>query len=312
MQTTPAKCLKVSKLKKIVFGAAALLVMAVLLAACSDDPEPTAIPDPTQPPAPTLEATPTSPPPTAQPTATSVPAPTPDPTATPIPDDENSGVLSDQCAPDGSLNSAAVVTSCGILAAQDIESFSFVAEVDLLSLFPVDGSGGSDFTMTLDGIVVQGSRLQFEMALNIAGATSTTNGVFIGDETYFRNSGTGEWYEGDPPDTEFLTALQLVGFLIAPNDPTASFDGILELDDGAQAYVLISEFSGQGGGAGLAPGSTGSVTRTVDATDFLTRKVVVADEDSDGETRDFITITYSGYNEPYELQPPDELLPPSN
>ena len=205
-----------------------------------------------------------------------------------------------------------MVTSCGILAAQDIESFSFVAEVNLLSLFPVDGSGGSDFTMTLNGIVVQGSRLQFEMVLNIAGATSTTNGVFIGDDTYFRNPGTGEWYEGDPPDTEFLTALQLVGFLIAPNDRTASFDGTLDLDDGAQAYVLISEFSGQGGGAGLAPGSAGRVTRAVDATDFLTRQVIVAEEDSDGELREFVTIAYSGYNEPYELDPPDELLPDSN
>ena len=106
--------------------------------------------------------------------------------------------------------------------------------------------------------------------------------------------------------------MQLVGFLIAPNDPTASFDGILDLDDGAQAYVLISEFTGQGIGTGLAPGSAGRVTRAVDATDFLTRLVTVAEEGSDGELRDFVTITYSGYNESYELDPPDELLPDSN
>ena len=308
-------------MKRIVYVAAALFMAAVILAACGGDPEPTATPEPTdvpsippttQPSASTAEATPPSP--TAQPTTppTAVPTPTPDPAAGLSPDVDTSGYLSAQCAPDGTLDSAAVVTSCGILAAQDIESVSFVAEVDLLSLFPVDGSGGSDFSMTLNGIMVQAGRLQFDMVLNIAGATSTLGGVYIGNDTYFKNPDSGQWYEGDPPDTEFLTALQLVGFLIAPNDPTASFDGIALLADGSRGYVLISEFAGQGGGTGLAPGSAGSVTRTVDATDFLTRKVIVAEQGSDGETRDFITITYSGYNEPYQVDPPDDLLPLSN
>ena len=292
---------------------AALILAAVILAACSSDPEPTATPSPTAAP-----STPPTPQPTSIPTPvpttppTSVPTPTPGPAASLTPDVYVSGTLSAQCAPDGTLNSAAVVTSCGILAAQDIESVSFVAEVDLLSLFPVDGSGGSDFSMTLNGIVIRAGRLQFEMVLDIAGATSTLDGVFIGNDTYFQNPESSEWYEGDPPDTEFLTALQLVGFLIAPNDPTASFDGIALMVDGSRGYVLISEFAGQGGGTGLAPGSVGSVIRTVDATDFLTRKVIVAEQGSDGELRDFITITYSGYNEPYQVDPPDELLPLSN
>ena len=288
---------------------ATLFLAAVILAACSSDPEPTATPSPTAVPSIPPTPQPTSTPP---PEPTEIPTPTPTPTASHSPDVDVSGTLSAQCAPDGTLDSTAVVTSCGILAAQDIESVSFVAEVDLLSLFPVDGSGGSDFSMTLNGIVVRADRLQFEMVLDIAGATSTLDGVFIGNDTYFQNPESGEWYEGDPPDTEFLTALQLVGFLIAPNDPTASFDGIALLADGSRGYVLISEFAGQGGGTGLAPGSAGSVTRTVDATDFLTRQVIVADEGSDGETRDFITITYSDYNEPYELDPPDELLSLSN
>ena len=296
-------------MKRIFILIATLILAAVILAACSGDPEPIATPSPTP-----LPSIPPTPQPTSSPVpvSTEVPTSTPDPTASPSPEVDTSGCLSAQCAPDGSLDSAAVVTSCGILAAQDIESVSFVAEVDLLSLFPVDGSGGSDFSMTLSGIVVRAGRLQFEMVLNIAGATSTTNGVFIGNDTYFQNPDSGEWYEGDPPDTEFLTALQMVGFLISPNDPTATFDDIVDLEDGSRGYVLISEFAGQGGGTGLAPGSAGSVTRTVDATDFLTRKVVVAEQGSDGETRDFITITYSGYNEPYELEPPDELLSLSN
>ena len=209
---------------------AALILAAVILSACSSDPEPTATPSPTA-----VPSIPPTPQPTSIPTPsphrdppTSVPTPTPDPAASLTPDVDVSGTLSAQCAPDGTLDSAAVVTSCGILAAQDIESVSFVAEVDLLSLFPVDGSGGSDFSMTLNGIVIRAGRLQFEMVLDIAGATSTLDGVFIGNDTYFQNPESGQWYEGDPPDTEFLTALQLVGFLIAPNDPTASFDGIAD------------------------------------------------------------------------------------
>ena len=299
---------------------AALILAAVILAACSSDPEPTATPEPSLP-APTVEAATTQPVATAAPAATPTTVPTP--TFYPVdnlssdldslsPDVDISGTLSAQCAPDGTLDSSAVVTSCGILAAQQIESVSFIAEVDLLSLFPVDGSGGSDFSMTLSGIVVRAGRLQFEMVLDIAGATSTLDGVFIGNDTYFQNPDSGQWYEGDPPDTEFLTALQMVGFLIAPNDPTASFDGIVDLADGSRGYVLTSEFAGLGDETGLAPGSVSSVTRTVDATDFLTREVRLADQGSDGEPREFITISYSGYNEPFEVEPPDELLPLSN
>ena len=150
---------------------ASLILAAVILVGCSGDPEPTATPSPTALPSISPTPQPTS---TPVPVPTEVPTSTPDPTASPSPDVDTSGYLSAQCAPDGTLDSAAVVTSCGILAAQDIESVSFVAEVDLLSLFPVGGSGGSDFSMTLSGIVVRAGRLQFEMVLNIAGATSTT------------------------------------------------------------------------------------------------------------------------------------------
>ena len=310
-------------MKRIFFLTAALVLAAVILAACSSDPEPTATPEPST--ACSLYSRPQlhrRSQPTSHP-ARRLLLEIPTPTFYPVdnlssvldslsPDVDISGTLSAQCAPDGILDSAAVVSSCGILAAQDIESFSFVAEVDLLSLFPVDGSGGSDFSMTLNGIMVRDGRLQFEMVLDIAGATSTIDGVFIGNDIYFQDTETGQWYEGDPPDTEFLTALQLVGILIAPNDPTASFDGIVDLADGSRGYVLSSEFAGQGGETGLDPGSVSSVTRTVDATDFLTREVRLADQGSDGEPREYITISYSGYNEPFEVEPPDELLPLSN
>ena len=46
----------------------------------------------------------------------------------------------------------------------------------------------------------------------------------------------------------------------------------------------------------------------VGADDFSTKEVRVGIEDPDGETRDIITISYSGYNEPYEIGPPAEYI----
>lgn len=291
-------------MKRTAYLSVALFLATVFLVACSGDPETT----------PTPEAPP--PTPTIQPTPTLTPFPTFAPTSTPSPSLEpevdTSSALSTECVPDGTLDSAAAITSCGVLAAQQIESLSFVAKVNLLSLFPVDGAGGADFSMTLNGAMLQTGRLQFQMVLDLAGATSTVDGVFIGNDTFFKDPDSGQWYEGDPPDTEFLTALRLVGFLMAPNDLTASLDGVTDLDDGSRAYVLVSDFAGGIAAPGLPTGSAGSVTRSVDITDYLTREVKVVSHGPDGETQDFITIAYSGYNEAYELNPPDDLLPLAN
>ena len=42
--------------------------------------------------------------------------------------------------------------------------------------------------------------------------------------------------------------------------------------------------------------------------DFLTREIRVAAEGLDDETRDFITISYHGYNEALEIEPPADYV----
>ena len=56
-------------------------------------------------------------------------------------------------------------------------------------------------------------------------------------------------------------------------------------------------------------GSGSSVTTVVGVADFLTREVRVAVGGLDGESRDFITISYHGYNEAAEIEPPADYLP---
>ena len=62
-------------------------------------------------------------------------------------------------------------------------------------------------------------------------------------------------------------------------------------------------------GPGSPFGSGSTVTRAVGVADFLTREVRVAAEGLDGETRDFITINYHGYNEGAEIEPHADYLP---
>ena len=44
-------------------------------------------------------------------------------------------------------------------------------------------------------------------------------------------------------------------------------------------------------------------------TDFLIREVRVSAEGLDGQARDFITISYNGYNETTKIEPPADYLP---
>ena len=52
----------------------------------------------------------------------------------------------------------------------------------------------------------------------------------------------------------------------------------------------------------------GNLIRVVGADDFLTREIRVAVEGVEDEMRDLITISYHGYNEPHEIEPPAEYV----
>ena len=284
-------------MKKIFYLVAAVFLATAVLAACGGDPEATATPEP-QPPTPTAEPTAIS---------TSVPTLTPDAEVS------DEGTLSVECPPDGTLDDAMAISSCSALAVQQIQSFSFNAEIDLLALFPVEEGSGDQGSMRLSGSIVQPDRVCGSQVppINLGPQAEMVeiSGVTIGNDTYVQDPESGLWFKGAPPDDDLLASLQLVGMLMLPTDPAVSLDGTIDLDDGSTAYLIVSDQPAQGGEAGFLFGSGGVVTRVVGVTDFLIREVRVSAEGLDGQARDFITISYNGYNETTKIEPPADYLP---
>ena len=68
-----------------------------------------------------------------------------------------------ECPLDGTLDSAVAISSCSALAVQQVNSFSFNAEIDLLALFPVEETGGDEGSIQLSGSMVQPGRLRFQI-----------------------------------------------------------------------------------------------------------------------------------------------------
>lgn len=297
-------------MKKLTFLVIAM-ALASALVACRDDSD-TAGPTATT--TPTAAAVPTSAPtaaptpePTAAPTPTEVPTPTPEPTPAP----EAAMGLSPECLPGGTLDAAATIVSCAAEAIQKVESFAFEGELNLLALFPVPGAG-AEGRMRLSGAIAVPDKMRFEIAFAPDGQAIEIAGVVIGEDTYIRDSESGLWFKGAPPDEEFLSVLQAVGMLQAPSDPSATLQETVTLDDGSKAYVLSSDQTGQQGemaGFGF-PGT--SVVVTVGADDFLTREVRVVVPGEGDDTADLLRITYSGYGESQEIEPPARFmtLPP--
>jgi hypothetical protein len=303
------------------------LVCAGILA-CGDDststqqpkaiePAPTAVPTtaPTVAPEPTATAVPT-PEPTAAPTAT----PPPPPTATAVPEPASmvgGGTdLGKDCLPGGVIDNAATVLSCGMQAIQQVESFSFEGKVDLLALFPiaVDGVGTGEGAIRLNGAFVAPDKLQFTVSMEAEGEKIEINGLTIGQDAYVQDPESGQWFKGVPPDADFLAdvdflaSIQMVGLLQIPNDPNAALKETVELEDGTRGYAIVSDQTGPGSGmSGLGlPG--GSLTWIVGVDDFLTREVRVSVEGLSDEPLDIISMSYRGYNESFEIEPPAEYL----
>ncbi len=293
---------------KILYLLGAMLLATMVLAACGNDPSPTDTPEP---PTPTPTATTTPEEPTPTPTLTATPVPTPVPTATVVsePTATKADDPSRDCPSDGTLTSAAAVTSCSLQSVGRIESFSFEASMDLLALFPIGDPDGGEGFIQLDGTVIQPDRLQFTIALGPIGEMIEISGITIGAETYFQDPESGIWLQGTLPDDDLLSSLQMVGMLMLPTDPGASLDTTLTLDDDSMVYIIISNQPFLGGEAGFAPLQTTTVTRSIGIADFLTREVRVSSIGLDGATRDFITITYHSYNEPAEIEPPASYIP---
>jgi hypothetical protein len=303
------------------------LVCAGILA-CGDDststqqpkaiePAPTAVPTtaPTVAPEPTATAVPT-PEPTAAPTAT----PPPPPTATAVPEPASmvgGGTdLGKDCLPGGVIDNAATVLSCGMQAIQQVESFSFEGKVDLLALFPiaVDGVGTGEGAIRLNGAFVAPDKLQFTVSMEAEGEKIEINGLTIGQDAYVQDPESGQWFKGVPPDADFLAdvdflaSIQMVSTLQIPNDPNAVLGESVELDDGTKGYAIVSDQTGPGGGMSGFGFPGGNLTWIVGVDDFLTREVRVSVEGPSDEPLDFMSMSYRGYNESFEIEPPAEYL----
>ena len=207
--------------------------------------------------------------------------------------------------PGGMLDDAATVSSCSTQAMQLVESFSFDGEFNLLALFPVEGASAEEGSIRLSGVFILPDRLRFKVSLGPDGEMIEMNGVIIGDDAYIQDPESDQWFKGTPPEDDFLAVVQIVGLLHLPNDANAALNESIDLDDGTKGYVLVSDQAGQGSGMG---GLGGNLTRIVDINDFLTRQIRVAAEGLDDETRDIITISYHGYNEAFEIEPPADYV----
>ncbi|MCY4527453.1 MAG: hypothetical protein OXD46_00270 [Chloroflexi bacterium] len=299
----------------------AIALVYVGLLACGDDStttqpvavetapsvEPTAVPtaEPTAMPEPTATAIPT-PEPTAEPTAT--PPPPPPATAVPEPastvgSDMN---LSEECLTGGGLDDASTILLCGREAIQQVESFAFEGDIDLLALFPVDGAGPGEGVITMSGTTVAPDKLRITVSLEAEGEKIEINAVMVGQDAYVQDPESGEWFKGVPPEADFLVSMQMVGYLQVPNDPNAALKETVELEDGTTGYAIVSDQSGPGSGMSSVGLPGGILTWIVGVDDFLTREARVSIEGLSDEPVDIMSMSYGGYNEEYEIEPPAE------
>ena len=180
-------------MKKKVYLAAAIFLVTVFLAACGGDPQATSTPEP---PPPTQ---------TAEPTAEPTSVPTPAASSTPDAEASDQGALSVECPPDGTLDSAVAISSCSTLAVQQVNSFSFNAEIDLLALFPVEETGGDQGSLRLSGSIIQPDRLRFQINLGPEAGMIEFSGVIVGNDTYVQDPESRLWFKGVPPDDDLLS-----------------------------------------------------------------------------------------------------------
>ena len=229
-------------------------------------------------------------------------APTPTPTASAEPAVET-GLAAD-CLLGGVLDNVATIFSCAEQAMQQVKSFSFEGEFNLLALFPSEDAGTASL-MTISGAIVLPDRIRFEISFSAEGEMIQTAGVVIGGDTYMRDPESDMWFKGNPPDADFLEVVPLVGLLLSPKHSNATLNESISLDDGTEGYVLTYDQTGQQSGT-EGPGS--KVVVVLGADDFLTREVSVALVDVNDEAPNLVTIRYHGYNEPKEIEPPAQYV----
>ena len=187
---------------------------------------------------------------------------------------------------------------------EDVRSFSFEGVIDLFALFSLGEGDGGEAAMRLSGSMVLPDRIRYSIDLGPAEERVSIAGVQIGTDTYVLDPDSGLWFKGAPADADALGAVELAELFMSPIYSGASFEGTARLEDGTAVYVLGDQQSAPGSDAGIPLGAGTSMTAFVGVADFLARQVRISAETADGESSDFIVISYYGYNEAAEIEAP--------
>ena len=212
------------------------------------------------------------------------------------------------CPTDGSLDSAEAVASCSAAAMEDVRSFSFEGVIDLFALFSLGEGDGGESAMRLSGSMVLPDRIRYTIGLGPAEERVSISGVQIGMDTYVQDPDSGQWFKDVPTDADALGAIELAELFLAPIYSGASLEGTTGLEDGTAVYLLVDQESPPGGDAVFLSGAGTSMSALVGVADFLTRQVKISAATPAGESRDFILISYHGYNEAAAIEPPTNYM----
>ena len=216
--------------------------------------------------------------------------------------------LAAECVAGGNLPTAEAVISCNREAMEAFVSFTFDAEFDLFAAFPIEGAAGAVPAMRLHGIFVRPDRTSFLLTLGPEGEAIETSGIIIGEDFFTQDPATKLWFKGVMQDEQSLAPLQQVGILYMPQNVPTLLKGVVELDDGTKAYVLVSEGDDLGEDAAMLGLSAGNLTRIVGVDDFQTKEVRATIEGPDGELRNLFVIRYHGFGKDLSVEPPDNFV----
>ena len=189
---------------------------------------------------------------------------------------------------------------------EGVRSFSFEGVIDLFALFALGEAEGdiNEAAMRLSGSMIIPDRISYRIDIGPEEEMASIAGVQIGMDVYVQDPASGLWFKEAPSASDSLEALQLVGMFMTAIDPGISLDGTAKLDDGTAVYRLVSRQPALGSEALFLSGTGTSMTVLVGAADFLTRQVRISAQTPDGESRDFIVISYHGYNEAADIEEP--------
>ena len=251
------------------------------------------------------EKLPGAPEPTATPSAT--------PTATQSPASSEPPGLPSGCVPGGDLDDPQLISTCNAAAMARLETYSFEMTLSLapsLALAP-DPPGAEVGAMTIAGAVSLPDTMQFTLSVGAGGFRLEIPSIQIGDDIYVKDPLLNAWYKDSAGSAagEGLLAIEQLKQVDEPLSGSATLSGVAALDDGTRVYELLAEVSDVLVGSldlEQLGARSGSASVLVGVEDFLSREINVEIENQDGRLETLVAITFSGFNDPVTIEPPEE------